>query len=93
MKIHEVRELKDNELAKLMSEEQKNLLDLRFAHQLKQLTNTAKLKLAKKDIARMKTVQKERFSGKPEVKAEEKPAPAAKEKKKSAKSGKEGVKA
>ncbi len=60
MKIHEVRELKDIELKKQIQEEQKNLLDLRFAHQLKQLTNTSKIKLTKKDIARMKTVDRER---------------------------------
>ena len=60
MKIHEVRELKNDELKKQIAEEQKNLLDLRFAHQLKQLTNTSKIKLTKKDIARMKTVDRER---------------------------------
>ena len=60
MKIHEVRELKNEELIKQIQEEQKNLLDLRFAHQLKQLTNTSKIKLTKKDIARMKTVDRQR---------------------------------
>ena len=77
MKIQEVRELKDNELAKQISEEQKNILDLRFAHQLKQLTNTSKLKLVKKDIARLKTVEKERKAANNEVKQ----SPAAKENK------------
>ena len=60
MKIHEIREVKTEELEKLILEEEKNLVDLRFAHQLKQLTNTAKLKLTKKDVARMKTVLRER---------------------------------
>lgn len=60
MKIHEIREMKDDELEKRIEEEEKNLVDLRFSHQLKQLTNTAKVKLAKKDIARMKTVLNER---------------------------------
>jgi len=60
MKIHEIREMKDDELVKRIEEEEKNLVDLRFSHQLKQLTNTAKLKLVRKDIARMKTVLKER---------------------------------
>jgi large subunit ribosomal protein L29 len=64
MKIHEIRELKSDELIKRIEEEEKNLVDLRFAHQLKQLTNTAKLKLTKKDLAKMKTVLKERMSGK-----------------------------
>jgi large subunit ribosomal protein L29 len=60
MKLHEIKEMNDDELKKRIDEEQRNIVDLRFAHQLKQLTNTAKLKLAKRDIARMKTILKER---------------------------------
>ena len=60
MKIHEIRELKDEELIKQISEDEKNILDLRFAHQLKQLTNTSKLKLTKRDIAKLKTELKAR---------------------------------
>jgi large subunit ribosomal protein L29 len=60
MKIHEIKEMKSDELVKRIEEEEKNLVDLRFAHQLKQLTNTAKLNLVRKEIARMKTVLKER---------------------------------
>jgi len=60
MKIHEIKEMKSDELVKRIEEEEKSLVDLRFAHQLKQLTNTAKLNLVRKDIARMKTVLKER---------------------------------
>ena len=59
MKAHEVRELKKEELIKRIEEEEKNVIDLRFTHQLKQLTNTAKLKMFKNDIARMKTILKE----------------------------------
>ncbi len=62
MKIHEIREMKTDELMKRINEEEKNMIDLRFSHQLKQLTNTAKLGLAKKDIARMKTILRERQS-------------------------------
>lgn len=72
MKIHEVREMKDDELVKRIDEEEKNLVDLRFSHQLKQLTNTAKLKLAKKDIAKMKTVLKEREMAQKKAKVESK---------------------
>jgi large subunit ribosomal protein L29 len=60
MKIHEIREMKDEELLKRIEEEEKNLIDLRFALQLKQLTNTAKIGIIKKDIAKMKTVLRER---------------------------------
>ena len=60
MKIHEIRELKDEELIKQISEEEKSILDLRFAHQLKQLTNTAKLKLTRRDLAKLRTELKAR---------------------------------
>lgn len=62
MKIHEIREMKTDELLKRINEEEKSIIDLRFSHQLKQLTNTAKLGIAKKDISRMKTVLRERQS-------------------------------
>ena len=60
MKIHEIKELKSEEIIKRIEEEERNLVDLRFSHQLKELTNTAKLKMVKRDIARMKTVMNER---------------------------------
>ncbi|HSR17224.1 MAG TPA: 50S ribosomal protein L29 [Ignavibacteriaceae bacterium] len=60
MKIHDIREMKTEELKHQLDEEQKNLIDLRFQNQLKQLTNTSKLKLVKKDVARIKTVLRER---------------------------------
>ena len=62
MKIYEIREMNTEEIQKRIVEEEANLVDLRFQHELKQLTNTAKLKLVKKDIAMMKTVLKERES-------------------------------
>ncbi|HOI30739.1 MAG TPA: 50S ribosomal protein L29 [Melioribacteraceae bacterium] len=60
MKIYEIREMSTDEIRKRILEEQSNLVDLRFQHELKNLTNTAKLQLVKKDIAKMKTVLKER---------------------------------
>lgn len=60
MKIYQIREMSTEEIKKRIIEEQKNLIDLRFQHELKNLTNTAKLRLTRKDIARMKTVLKER---------------------------------
>ena len=60
MKMHEIKEMKTDEIVQKMDEEEKNLIDLRFSHQLKQLTNTAKIKMVKRDIARMRTVLNER---------------------------------
>ncbi len=60
MKIYEIREMSTEEISKRINEEEANLLDLRFQHELKNLTNTSKLSLVKKDIAMMRTVLKER---------------------------------
>lgn len=60
MKIHEIREMSNEEILKRIDKEEHNLVDLRFQHELKNLTNTAKLNLVKKDIAKMKTVLKQR---------------------------------
>lgn len=60
MKIHEIKEMKTEEIIQRMKEEERNLVDLRFSHQLKQLTNTAKIKNLKRDIARLKTVLQQR---------------------------------
>ncbi|MEW6702867.1 MAG: 50S ribosomal protein L29 [Bacteroidota bacterium] len=60
MKIFEIREMSTEEIRKRILEDQKNLVDLRFQQELKNLTNTAKLRLVRKDIAKMKTILKER---------------------------------
>ncbi|MDX9924052.1 MAG: 50S ribosomal protein L29 [Ignavibacteriaceae bacterium] len=60
MKIYEIREMTTDEIAKRILEEEGNLIDLRFQHELKNLSNTAKLRNVKKDIAKLKTVLKER---------------------------------
>jgi len=60
MKMYEIKEMNNDELVKRIEEEEKNLIDLRFQHELKNLTNTAKLKLVRHDIAKMKTVLKQR---------------------------------
>ena len=60
MKIFEIREMSTDEIKKRILEDQKNLVDLKFQQELKQLTNTAKLRLVRKDIAKMKTILIER---------------------------------
>ena len=60
MKIYEIREMNDEEIIKRIQEEETNMIDLKFQHELKNLTNTGKLKMGKKDIAKMKTVLRER---------------------------------
>ena len=60
MKIYEIREMSTEEIKKRILEDQKNLVDLTFQKELKNLTNTAKLRIVKKDIAKMKTILRER---------------------------------
>ena len=60
MKIFEIREMSTDEIKKRILEEQKNLVDLRFQQELKNLTNTAKLHAVRKDVAKMNTILKER---------------------------------
>ncbi len=60
MKIFEIREMSTDEIKKRIIEDQKNLVDLRFQQELKNLTNTAKLHAIRKDVAKMKTILKER---------------------------------
>ena len=60
MRIGEVRELDDTELDKELGEQERGLMNLRFRKATLQLTNTNELKSARKTIARIKTVLRER---------------------------------
>ena len=60
MKIFQIKEMSTSEIEKRILEDQKNLVDLRFQQELKQLTNTAKLRITRKDISKMKTILAER---------------------------------
>ena len=64
MKAFEFRELSDSELQKRIQEEQENLSHLRFQKVIGQLENPMKIDHIRKDIARMKTVLRERAMGK-----------------------------
>lgn len=60
MKAFEFRELSDVELQKRIQEEEEGLANLRFQKVLSQLENPLKLKHLRRDIARMKTILRER---------------------------------
>ena len=68
MKAFELRELSDTELIRRIQEEEENLANLRFQKVISQLENPMKLRLAKRDIARMKSILRERQLKKPEPK-------------------------
>jgi len=59
-KAKDLRDLNEAELKMTLKEAQETLAKQRFQHALKQLQDTAYLKILKKDIARMKTIMQER---------------------------------
>jgi large subunit ribosomal protein L29 len=62
LRTRELRELSDEELERRLAETREELFNLRFQAATGALENTARLKLAKRDIARILTVQAERAS-------------------------------
>ncbi len=64
MKTSELRDLSEEELKSKEEEIKDQLFKLKFQHALGQLENALKLKNLKRDIARIKTVLKEKSEGK-----------------------------
>jgi len=60
MKASELRDLEDRELDKRISELSKELFGLRFANATGELDDTAGIGRAKRDLARARTVMRER---------------------------------
>ena len=60
MKPTEIRELTDEELAKKLEEGRAELFNLRFQMATSQLDNTARVRLVKRDIARVQTEMRAR---------------------------------
>lgn len=60
MKAFELRELSDAELQKRIVEEEENLANIRFQRVISQLENPMKLRSVRRDLARMKTILRER---------------------------------
>ena len=60
MKMQEIRELSEKDLALKARDLSEEYFKLRFQHGVRPLENTARLKQLKKTIARMKTVISER---------------------------------
>ncbi len=60
MKAKELRDLSDEELVKRLADSRENLFNLRFQMATGALDATSRLALAKRDIARILTIQAER---------------------------------
>ena len=63
MKGSEVRELSAEQLEDRLGELQEELFNLRFRYATRQLTNTARLRQVRRDIARLLTRQREVAAG------------------------------
>ncbi len=62
MRARELRELSDEELDRRLADSRENLFNLRFQMATGALENTARIAIAKREIARILTVQAERHS-------------------------------
>ena len=60
MKPGDVRVLSDEELAKRLDELQQELFNLRFQFTTRQLENYKRLEAVRRDIARVRTIMRER---------------------------------
>lgn len=61
MKASEVRDMTAQELENKLTDLKKELFALRFQHTVNQLDNPSRLRDVKKDIARVKTILREKF--------------------------------
>ena len=62
-KPHDLRSLSDEELASRLVESRRELFNLRFQSATGSLENPARLKLTKREIARLLTIRHERERG------------------------------
>ena len=60
MELNKMREMTDAELAAELEKMKKELFNLRFQHATGQLENPVKMRELKKDIARVKTIIREK---------------------------------
>ena len=60
MKAKDIREMSNEELVKKLNETKQELFNLRFAHATGSLKNPMQLNTLKKDIAKIKTILRER---------------------------------
>lgn len=61
MKVFEVRELQEEELRKRIKDEEENFVHLKFQKATSQLESPIKIRSVRREIARMKTVLREKM--------------------------------
>lgn len=65
MKAREIQDLQVSELEKRIREEEENLVHLKFQKATSQLESPIKIRLVRRDIARMKTILNEKKMSSP----------------------------
>lgn len=65
MRVDEVRAMTDDRLGEEIAGAEKEMFNLRFQNATKQLADSSALRKTRKNIARMKTVQRERELAQP----------------------------
>ncbi|MQF64865.1 50S ribosomal protein L29 [SAR202 cluster bacterium AC-409-J13_OGT_754m] len=60
MRVNEIRELDNDGLKKELDSSLSEMMNLRFRHSTRQLTNTNELAVVKKRIARLRTIMRQR---------------------------------
>ena len=70
MKTSEIREFSAQELEDKVAEKAEELANLKFQHALHQLDNTAKVRITRRELARMRTILKEHKTGVRQLKDE-----------------------
>ncbi|RLD20145.1 MAG: 50S ribosomal protein L29 [Caldiserica bacterium] len=67
MKVEKVRDMTDAEIEEQLKSLRKELFNLRFQFATHQLNNPARIRLVRRDIARLLTIRRERELNKEEV--------------------------
>jgi large subunit ribosomal protein L29 len=60
MKVGELRALTDDELRRRLADSQEELFNLRFQYATRQLTNHARMREVRRDVARVHTLLRQR---------------------------------
>jgi large subunit ribosomal protein L29 len=63
LKAKKIREKSDDELKQMEQDLREDYFKLRFQHATGQMENSSKLRMIRKDIARVRTILKERLLG------------------------------
>jgi large subunit ribosomal protein L29 len=68
-KVSELRDLKSGEIETKLADAREELMKLRFQQVMGQLTDTSRLRILRRDIARMQTILKEQAKAETEGEA------------------------